>query len=180
MSTRRATAARPRVAPTSRWEPGPPSPTATAGSTTRWATPSRRSRSSSARGNDWLAGDADDNLDRLNRTPDTSPRPSQVAGRAPDCGSGRASPRRRAAPDVELSRPSAKEGRSFGERGEPLTGWSSGFDLAFKAYALSVGTPNDGVDGLPGWLRATKAAVTRFRGGWKAQGQVRIESHRQP
>ena len=46
----------------------------------------------------------------------------------------------------------------------------SGFELAFKADALWVGTSVDGVDGAAGRLAATEAAVTRFR--------TRLESSR--
>ena len=52
-----------------------------------------------------------------------------------------------------------------GTRGELLAGGSSGFELAFKADALWVGTGIDGVDGPAGRLKATDAAVTRFRTG---------------
>ena len=52
-----------------------------------------------------------------------------------------------------------------GTRGELLAGGASGFELAFKADALWVGTSIDGVDGPAGRLKATDAAVTRFRTG---------------
>ena len=52
-----------------------------------------------------------------------------------------------------------------GTRGELLAGGASGFELAFKADALWVGTAIDGVDGPAGRLKATDAAVTRFRTG---------------
>ena len=52
-----------------------------------------------------------------------------------------------------------------GTRGELLAGGASGFGLAFKADALWVGTAIDGVDGPAGRLKATDAAVTRFRTG---------------
>ena len=52
-----------------------------------------------------------------------------------------------------------------GTRGELLAGGASGFELAFKADALWVGTAVDGVDGPAGRLKATDAAVTRFRTG---------------
>ena len=52
-----------------------------------------------------------------------------------------------------------------GTRGELVTGGASGFELAFKADALWVGTSIDGVDGPAGRLNATEAAVTRFRTG---------------
>ena len=52
-----------------------------------------------------------------------------------------------------------------GTRGELLAGGASGFGLAFKADALWVGTAIDGVDGPAGRLKATAAAVTRFRTG---------------
>ena len=45
---------------------------------------------------------------------------------------------------------------------------SSGFELAFKADALWVGTSIDGVEGPDGNLTATAAAVTRFRTGLEA------------
>ena len=52
-----------------------------------------------------------------------------------------------------------------GTRGELVAGGASGFQLAFKADALWVGTSTDGVDGPAGRLKATEAAVTRFRTG---------------
>ena len=52
-----------------------------------------------------------------------------------------------------------------GTRGELVAGGASGFELAFKADALWVGTAIDGVDGPAGRLAATDAAVTRFRTG---------------
>ena len=52
-----------------------------------------------------------------------------------------------------------------GTRGELVAGGVSGFALAFKADALWVGTSIDGVDGPAGRLKATAAAVTRFRTG---------------
>ena len=52
-----------------------------------------------------------------------------------------------------------------GTRGELVAGGASGFELAFKADALWVGTAVDGVDGPAGRLKATDAAVTRFRTG---------------
>ena len=52
-----------------------------------------------------------------------------------------------------------------GTRGELVAGGTSGFELAFKADALWVGTAIDGVDGPAGRLKATDAAVTRFRTG---------------
>ena len=52
-----------------------------------------------------------------------------------------------------------------GTRGELVAGGASGFALAFKADALWVGTSIDGVDGPAGRLKATEAAVTRFRTG---------------
>ena len=51
-----------------------------------------------------------------------------------------------------------------GTRGELFAG-GGGFELAFKADALWVGTSIDGVDGAAGRLAATAAAVTRFRTG---------------
>ena len=44
-------------------------------------------------------------------------------------------------------------------------GGASGFELAFKADALWVGTSIDGVEGPGGNLAATAAAATRFRTG---------------
>ena len=52
-----------------------------------------------------------------------------------------------------------------GTRGELVAGGAGGFELAFKADALWVGTAIDGVDGPAGRLKATDAAVTRFRTG---------------
>ena len=52
-----------------------------------------------------------------------------------------------------------------GTRGELFAGGASGFELAFKADTLWVGTSIDGVDGPAGRLKATAAAVTRFRTG---------------
>ena len=52
-----------------------------------------------------------------------------------------------------------------GTRGELVAGGAGGFALAFKADALWVGTATDGVDGPAGRLKATAAAVTRFRTG---------------
>ena len=52
-----------------------------------------------------------------------------------------------------------------GTRGELIAGGAGGFELAFKADALWVGTSTDGVDGPGGRLAATAAAVTRFRTG---------------
>ena len=52
-----------------------------------------------------------------------------------------------------------------GTRGELFAGGASGFELAFKADALWVGTSIDGVDSAAGRLAATEAAVTRFRTG---------------
>ena len=52
-----------------------------------------------------------------------------------------------------------------GTRGELVADGSSGFELAFKADALWVGTAIDGVDGPAGRLKATDAAITRFRTG---------------
>ena len=52
-----------------------------------------------------------------------------------------------------------------GTRGELFAGAGGGFALAFKADALWVGTSIDGVDGAAGRLKATEAAVTRFRTG---------------
>ena len=55
-----------------------------------------------------------------------------------------------------------------GTRGALIGGGSSGFELAFKADALWVGTSIDGVEGPDGNLTATAAAVTRFRTGLEA------------
>ena len=52
-----------------------------------------------------------------------------------------------------------------GTRGKLVAGGASGFELAFKADALWVGTSIDGVDGPAGRLKATDAAVTRLRTG---------------
>ena len=52
-----------------------------------------------------------------------------------------------------------------GTRGALVAGGASGFELAFKADALWVGTSIDGVAGPGGNLAATAAAVTRFRTG---------------
>ena len=53
-----------------------------------------------------------------------------------------------------------------GTRGEIIgAGGTGGFELAFKADALWVGTSIDGVDGSDGHLAATRASVTRFRTG---------------
>ena len=52
-----------------------------------------------------------------------------------------------------------------GTRGELFAGGGGGFELAFKADALWVGTSIDGVDGAAGRMAATAAAVTRFRTG---------------
>ena len=52
-----------------------------------------------------------------------------------------------------------------GTRGDLVAGGTGGFELAFKADALWVGTSTDGVDGPAGRLVATAAAVTRFRTG---------------
>ena len=55
-----------------------------------------------------------------------------------------------------------------GTRGALVTNGTSGFELAFKADALWVGTSIDGVEGPDGNLTATAAAVTRFRTGLEA------------
>ena len=55
-----------------------------------------------------------------------------------------------------------------GTRGALVAGGASGFELAFKADALWVGTAIDGVEGPSGNLGATAAAVTRFRTGLEA------------
>ena len=52
-----------------------------------------------------------------------------------------------------------------GTRGELVAGGAGGVALAFKADVLWVGTSIDGVDGAAGRLKATEAAVTRFRTG---------------
>ena len=52
-----------------------------------------------------------------------------------------------------------------GTRGELIADGAGGFELAFKADALWVGTSSDGVDGPAGRLKGTEAAVTRFRTG---------------
>ena len=52
-----------------------------------------------------------------------------------------------------------------GTRGALVAGGANGFELAFKADALWVGTSIDGVEGPGGNLTATAAAVTRFRTG---------------
>ena len=52
-----------------------------------------------------------------------------------------------------------------GARGDLIAGGAGGFELAFKADALWVGTGIEGVDGPTGRLAATEAAVTRFRTG---------------
>ena len=52
-----------------------------------------------------------------------------------------------------------------GTRGELVAGGAGGLALAFKADALWVGTSIEGVDGPAGRLKATEAAVTRFRTG---------------
>ena len=52
-----------------------------------------------------------------------------------------------------------------GTRGALVAGGASGFELAFKADALWVGTSIDGVEGPDGNLAATAATVTRFRTG---------------
>ena len=52
-----------------------------------------------------------------------------------------------------------------GTRGALVAGGASGFELAFKADALWVGTSIDGVEGPGGNLATTAAAVTRFRTG---------------
>ena len=52
-----------------------------------------------------------------------------------------------------------------GTRGELVSGGAGGFELAFKADALWVGTSIDGVDGAAGRMAATDTAVTRIRTG---------------
>ncbi len=61
-----------------------------------------------------------------------------------------------------------------GTRGELVAGGTSGFELAFKADALWVGTAVDGVDGPAGRLQATDAAVTRFRTGLEGSRAYRL------
>ena len=55
-----------------------------------------------------------------------------------------------------------------GTRGALVTNGTNGFELAFKADALWVGTSIDGVEGPDGNLTATAAAVSRFRTGLEA------------
>lgn len=52
-----------------------------------------------------------------------------------------------------------------GTRGALVAGGAGGFELAFTADALWVGTGTDEVDGPTGRLAATEAAVTRVRTG---------------
>ena len=52
-----------------------------------------------------------------------------------------------------------------GTRGELIASGAGGFDLAFKADALWVGTAIEGVEGPSGRLAATAAAVSRLRTG---------------
>ena len=61
-----------------------------------------------------------------------------------------------------------------GTRGELVAGGASGFGLAFKADALWVGTSIAGVDGPGGRLKATGAAVTRFRTGLEGSRNVTL------
>ena len=61
-----------------------------------------------------------------------------------------------------------------GTRGEIVAGGASGFELAFKADALWVGTSIDGVDGPAGRLNATDAAVTRLRTGLEGSRDYRL------
>ena len=61
-----------------------------------------------------------------------------------------------------------------GTRGELVAGGAGGFELAFKADALWVGTSIAGVDGPAGRLKATAAAVTRFRTG--LEGLARLHA----
>ena len=60
-----------------------------------------------------------------------------------------------------------------GTRGELVAGGASSLELAFKTDALRVGTSIDGVDGPPGRLKATDAAVTRFRTGLEGSRPTR-------
>ena len=68
-----------------------------------------------------------------------------------------------AGPDLESGLSMAMA--AGGTRGELIGGGRGGFDLAFKADALWVGTSVDGVDGPSGRLAATETAVSRFRTG---------------
>ena len=61
-----------------------------------------------------------------------------------------------------------------GTRGDLIAGGTGGFALAFKADALWVGTSIDGVDGPAGRLKATGAAVTRFRTGLEGSRDYRM------
>ena len=63
-----------------------------------------------------------------------------------------------------------------GTRGELVAGGASGFELAFKADAMWVGTAVDGVDGPGGRLAATEAAVTRFRTGLEGSRDYTLAS----
>ena len=61
-----------------------------------------------------------------------------------------------------------------GTRGELVAGGASGFGLAFKADALWVGTSIAAVDGPGGRLKATGAAVSRFRTGLEGSRNVTL------
>ena len=61
-----------------------------------------------------------------------------------------------------------------GARRELIAGGAGGFELAFKADALWVGTAIDGADGPAGRLAATEAAVTRFRTGLEGSRDYRL------
>ncbi|MCY4633222.1 MAG: hypothetical protein OXG04_01720 [Acidobacteria bacterium] len=63
-----------------------------------------------------------------------------------------------------------------GTRGELVGGGASGFELAFKADAMWVDTAVDGVDGPGGRLKATEAAVTRFRTGLEGSRDYTLAS----
>ena len=61
-----------------------------------------------------------------------------------------------------------------GTRGELVAGGAGGFGLAFKADALWVGTSVAGADGPGGRLKATGAAVSRFRTGLEGSRNVTL------
>ena len=62
-----------------------------------------------------------------------------------------------------------------GMRGELADSVVGGFELAFKADALWVGTGIEGVDGPQGRLAATSAAVTRYRTALEASRDYRFQ-----
>ena len=77
---------------------------------------------------------------------------------------------RRAAADAATAAMALDIGAVDGDGGGGNAGRAGGrgrggFELAFKADALWVGTSIDGVEGPAGRLNATAAAVTRFRTG---------------